>query len=87
MTQMIDTPPSEPRQRRNAGAIAAVVAGILGSVAGIGAMILVFVLCIVTGVDTGGNQATGYLLIAIAGFLVSAAGTDLRRSARVALKG
>lgn len=86
MTRMTDTPPHQADKRKNAGVIAAVAAGILGSVAGIGVMILAFILCLVAGADTGGNQATGYLLIAIAGFLVSAAGTDLRRNVRRSLK-
>lgn len=86
MTQMIDTPPRDAKPRTNARAIAAVVAGILLSIVGIGVMVVALVLCIAAGSDPGWHQEAAYLLYAVAGFLVSAAGADFRTNAWVALR-
>ena len=79
MTRMIDTPPRDTDRR--SAVLVVVIAGILGSVVGIGVILLAFVLSLAAGSDPRSEQAAGYLLIATAGFLVSAAGTDLRRIA------
>ena len=84
MTRKMDTPPGKAARRW--GAIARVVAGILGSIAGIAVVVFAFVLYLGEGSTPRWNQEAGYLFIAIAGFLVSAAGTDLRRNASGALK-
>jgi cytochrome c biogenesis protein CcdA len=80
MTQILETPPRED-QRRSARIIAAVVAGILTSIVGVGVMALALGLYTAAGTDPTWNQAAGYLFIALAGFLVSTAGTDLRVNA------
>jgi len=81
MTQIIDTPPNPVDQRRNATLIALIIGGILASLAGIGVMVYALSLYTGAGELASSNQTMGCLLIAVAGFLVSAAGTDLRHNA------
>ncbi|TAL41301.1 MAG: hypothetical protein EPN91_11005 [Salinibacterium sp.] len=81
MTQIIDTPPSPVDQRRNTTLIAVIIGGVLASLAGIGVMVYALALYTSAGTNLSSNQSTGCLLIAVAGFLVSAAGTDLRHNA------
>lgn len=62
--------------------LATQVAGLLISVVGIAVIVFALVNVSAVGIYPQWNEEAGYLLIAIAGFLVSAAGTDLRHNAR-----
>jgi zinc transporter ZupT len=75
----IHTPPSRPRL--NGKALATVIFGILGSVAGVGVIVVAFVLCLAAGPHPAWTKETGYLLIAVAGFMVTAGSADLRTAA------
>lgn len=76
MTQMLDNAP-----RQDPRILVARVVGILLSLGGIGVLVLALILANSAGAYPSIQQQLGYFLIALAGFLVSAAGTDIRNSA------
>ncbi len=60
----------------------ATVAGIAVSILGIGLIVVALMLSNAAGVTMSADHTLGYLFIAVAGFLISAAGTDLRINVR-----
>lgn len=77
MTRMPETAPTQRQAVR-----ATQLAGFLISIAGIAVIVFALVLANTVGASPRWQQETGYFLIALAGFLVSAGGTELRHNAK-----
>lgn len=76
MTRMPETTPN-----RKQAVTATKAVGIVTSLAGIAVLVVALILVNSIGDYPRWQEEVGYFLIAVAGFLVSAAGTDLRHNA------